>query len=147
MDQRHLQNRPQPHDVGTGGRHIFNQLQPLCARIWRLADVLHTCPLDALAFPSTDDKGESTSPACSTIQTPQATLKIWTCAGAKDPSRGTAAEEPRRQLRRTVSRTKQRGGGASGSASVLTKPKGDGKVDQKSLGEICSRPSSKRIRR
>ena len=52
----------------------------------------------------------------------------------RDGSRG--AEEPRRQLRRTASRTKQREGGASGSTTVVPKPKRDGKVEQKSLNKI-----------
>ena len=77
MDQRHLQNRPQRHVLGTGGDHISNQLQPLRARIWRFANVLHTCSFDAPAFPSADDQRESICPACSTYPTPQATLKIW----------------------------------------------------------------------
>ena len=77
MDQRHLQNRPRPHDLGTGGDHISSQMQPLRARIWRFANVLHTCSFDAPAFPSADDQRTSTCPACRTSQTPQATLKIW----------------------------------------------------------------------
>ena len=52
----------------------------------------------------------------------------------RDGSRG--GEEPRRQLRRTASRTKQREGGASCSTTVVPKPKGDGKVEQKSLNKI-----------
>ena len=52
----------------------------------------------------------------------------------RDGSRG--GDEPRRQLRRTASRTKQREGGASGSTTVVPKPKGDGKVEQKSLDKI-----------
>ena len=47
------------------------------------------------------------------------------------------------QLRRTVSRTKQRDGGASGSASVLTKHKGDDKVEQKSLNKIMLKSTLK----
>ena len=78
MDQRHLQNRPQSHDLGIGGDHASNQLQSLRARICRFASVSRTCPLDPCAFPITDDSRESTCPACSTTQTPQATLKIWT---------------------------------------------------------------------
>ena len=78
MDQRHLQNRPQLHDLGIGGDHTSNQLQPLSARIWRFAHVLRTCSPDPFAFPITDDSRESTCPVCSTTQTPQATLKIWT---------------------------------------------------------------------
>ena len=77
MDQRHLQNRPQSHDLGTGEDHIPNQLQPLRARIWRFANAFFTCSPDAPAFPSADDQRESACPACSTTQTPQATLKIW----------------------------------------------------------------------
>ena len=42
----------------------------------------------------------------------------------------------RRQLRRTASRTKQRERRASGSTTVVPKPKGDGKVEQKSLNKI-----------
>ena len=52
LDPRHLQNRLQSHDLGTGGDHTSNQLQPLRARIWRLANVLRTCSLDPFAFPS-----------------------------------------------------------------------------------------------
>ena len=40
----------------------------------------------------------------------------------RDGSRG--AEEPRRQLRRTASRTKQREGGANDSTTVVVKPRG-----------------------
>ena len=47
----------------------------LCAIIWRVANVLHTCSPDAP--PSAHDHRESACPACSTTQTPQATLKIW----------------------------------------------------------------------
>ena len=47
-----------------------------------------------------------------------------------------SGEEPRKQLRRTVSRTKQREGGASGLTTVVPKPNGDGKVEQKSLNKI-----------
>ena len=50
--------------------------------------------------------------------------------------KGSRGVEGPRQLRRTVSRTKQREGGASGSTSVLTKHKGEGKVEQKSLNKI-----------
>ena len=52
----------------------------------------------------------------------------------REGSRGV--EEPRRQLRRTVSRTKLGEGGASGPTAVVPKPKGDGKVEQKSLNNI-----------
>ena len=79
---------------------------------------------DPFAFPITDDPRKSTCRQGST---------------KRDGSRG--GEEPRRQLRRTASRTKQREGGASGSTTVVPKPKGDGKV------ESCSRPSTRRIRR
>ena len=92
VDQRHVQNRPQSHDLGIGGEHTSNQLQPLRARIWRFANVVRTCSPNPLAFPITDDSIESTCPVCWTTQTPQATLKIWTRAGAKDPSRGKAVE-------------------------------------------------------
>ena len=36
--QRHVQDRSQSHDLGTGGDHTSNQLQPLRARIWRFAN-------------------------------------------------------------------------------------------------------------
>ena len=78
MDQRHLQHRPQSHDLGTGGDHTAKQLQSLRARIWRFANVLRTCSPDPFAFPITDDPRESTCTACSTNPTPQATLKRWT---------------------------------------------------------------------
>ena len=54
----------------------------------------------------------------------------------RDGSRG--GEEPRRQFRRTASRTKQqREGGASGSTTVVSKPTGEGKVvEQRSLNKI-----------
>ena len=41
-----------------------------------------------------------------------------------------------RQLRRTVSRTKQREGGASGSTTGFPKPQGDSKFEQQSLNSI-----------
>ena len=44
-------------------------------------------------------------------------------------------QQNRRQLRRTASRTK-RDGGASGSTTVVPKPKADIKVEQKSLNKI-----------
>ena len=62
MDQRHLQNRPQSHDLGVGGDHTSNQLQPLRARIWKLANALRTCSPDPFAFPITDDSRESACP-------------------------------------------------------------------------------------
>ena len=52
----------------------------------------------------------------------------------REGSRGV--QEPRRQLPRTVSRTKQREGGVNGLTTVVPKPKKDGKVDQKSLSKI-----------
>ena len=58
---------------------------------------------------------------------------------------GSRGVEGPRQLRRTVSRTKQREGGASGSASVLTKPMGDGTVEQKSLNKIMLKAILKAI--
>ena len=106
----------------------------LCAQEFGdFANVLYTGPPESSALPITDDSRESVCRVCSTTQTPQATLKT-----SKEPARGKAVEAWRgpRQLRRTVSRTKQREGGASGSASVLSKPKGDGKVEQKSLNKI-----------
>ena len=48
---------------------------------------------------------------------------------------GSRGVQGPRQLRRTI-RTKQRERGASGSTTVLTKPKGEGKVGQKSLNKI-----------
>ena len=49
---------------------------------------------------------------------------------------GVGAEQRhRRQLRRTASRTKQ-GEGASGSTTVVVKPKADSKIEQKSLNKI-----------
>ena len=52
-----------------------------------------------------------------------------------------------RQLRRTVSRTKQREGGASGSTTVFPKPKGTANSSSRVSTRPCLRPSSRRIRR
>ena len=49
----------------------------LCAQEFGdLQTYVCTCSLDAPAFPSADDQRESARPACSTTQTPQATLKM-----------------------------------------------------------------------
>ena len=63
------------------------------------------------------------------------------------PRSGDRGVEGPRQLRRTVSRIKQREGGASGSALVLTKPKRTARSSRKVSTRSCSRPSSKHIRR
>ena len=138
MDQRHLQNRPQSHDLGIGGDHTSNHLQSLRARICRFANVLRTCPLDPSAFPITDDSRVDMS---SLFDNPDATgntqdLDMSGSQGSikREGSRGV--QESRRQLRRTVSRTKQREGGVSGLTTVVPKPKKDGKVDQQILNKI-----------
>ena len=127
MVQRHVQERSQSHDLVTGRGHTANQLQRLRARIWGSANVSRTCPLDALALPNSDGQWESACPASSTAKSQQATRKTWTRARAWGPPRGTAAlsqrsSKIRRQLRRTASRIK-RDRGASGSTTVVAKPK------------------------
>ena len=50
--------------------------------------MLRACPLDAFAFPSSDDQRASACPASSTAMTQQATRNRWTRPRAKGPSRG-----------------------------------------------------------
>ena len=90
--------------------------QPIRARMCASANVLRACLLDALALPSSDDQTESTCPASLT-------------------AKHAEEQQHRRQLRRNACRTK-RDGGASGSTTVVAKPKADIKVEQKSLKKI-----------
>ena len=66
------------HMTGHWERSHSRSAATSSARFGRFAKVQRTCSHDPFAFRITDDPRESTCPACSTTQTPQATLKRWT---------------------------------------------------------------------